>query len=228
MVNESRPLRESIYNFIIDKLHSGEILPGETLKERKLAKELGVSRTPVREAFLQLEKVGVLTVNQKSGAVIRKLTIEETAEMLDIISVLEAYAVESAVELGIQDEAKEIIQKLGEEMEQYRKERDFFSFPIANREFHDYLVSLAGNITLLDYIRELNTKLYTGGVTVPYYIDQYSSGHEKIIDYILQGMSKEAGAAMKEHNQFIKTKLIETIGKMKTASNPLHYSSYAR
>ena len=193
-----------------------------------LAKQFGVSRTPVREAFLQLEKVGMITVVQKSGAIIRKLTIEETAEMLDIISVLEGYAVESAVAIGIDKEDKRNIKKLRDEMEKHRKERDFYSFPIANRKFHDYLVSLARNITLLNYIRELNTKLYTGGITVPYYIDQYSSGHEKIIDYILNGKSKEAGDAMREHNQFIKIKLIDTIDKMKKSSSTLQYSACPR
>ena len=177
---------------------------------------------------MQLEKVGMITVNQKSGAIIRKLTIEETAEMLDIISVLEGYAVESAVANGISKKNLMRIKDLGDQMEKYRKDKDYFSFPIINRKFHDFLVSLAGNFTLLTHIRELNTKLYTGGVTVPFYIDQYSQGHEEIINFIMKDMPKEAGNAMKEHNQFIKIKLIETIQKIKSSSKQMNYSSYMR
>jgi DNA-binding GntR family transcriptional regulator len=211
MEKKTKPLREVVYNKIVDQISDGEISPGETLNERDLAERFNVSRTPVREAFLQLEKVGMIVRNANSGAVVKKITTEQTEEILNIISVLEGYAAETAVVRGIEGKDLKRIKEIGKKMESHTKNKDFFKFAETNRTFHEFVVKKAGNNTLEGILKELNTRVYTGGLTVPFYIDQYWAKHKLILEAIENRLPARAGAEMREHNQDIKKFLLKSL-----------------
>jgi DNA-binding GntR family transcriptional regulator len=89
------PLRASVYRRVVRLMTDGELEPGQTLTEAGLSKALGVSRTPVREALLQLETEGVLQSTPARGFTVRELSTTEATEMFPILSALEALAVRS-------------------------------------------------------------------------------------------------------------------------------------
>jgi DNA-binding GntR family transcriptional regulator len=219
MKANSKALREVVYNKIIDEISGGKIVPGEKLNERQLAKRYNVSRTPVREALFQLEKVGVADFDQVKGIIVRKVTVKQFEEILDVISVLEGYAVETIVAHGLTSKELTNIMQFGEKLETNAKNKDYFKFAENNRIFHEYLVKTTKNSILQTILKELNSRIYTGGLSVPFYIDQYEKKHKEIIDAISKGLSKRAGIAMKRHNQDIKKFLVETLKNLKGTRN---------
>jgi len=90
------PLRTSVYRRVVRLMTSGELEPGQTVTEAGLSKSLGVSRTPVREALLQLEAEGVLQSTPAKGFAVRELSRAEATELYPILANLEALAVRLA------------------------------------------------------------------------------------------------------------------------------------
>jgi len=200
---------------IIEELSSGKITAGEKLNERQIAKEFHVSRTPVREAFAQLEKAGIIEVNSKLGAVVKKLTIEQFDEILEIISVLEGYAIEIAVSKGFKAKDLAYIKQLEKKMEVNVEEKDYFKYTTTNRKFHEFIFKKAGNSTLANILKELMRKVYIGGLTLPFHINEFPLEHSKIIEAISKRLPKKAGIMMRKHNQNIKKCKAETLKKIK-------------
>src|SRR5512140_2192132 len=91
-------LREKIIETIRDAIMSGALKPGEKVAEPELAERFGISRTPIREAFRQLESEGFLVVIPRKGAVVVSFSPKEIEEFYAIKSILEGYAARKACE----------------------------------------------------------------------------------------------------------------------------------
>ena len=91
-----RTLREVVADEIRDMISTGQLAPGERLFEDRLAEQLGVSRNPVREAIRALEGTGLVEVFPRRGAYVSQLDPDQSRQLLELRSVLEAYAAEQA------------------------------------------------------------------------------------------------------------------------------------
>src|SRR5512142_244050 len=89
-------LRERILETIRDAIISGALKPGEKVAEPELAERYGISRTPIREAFRQLESEGYLTVIPRRGAVVSEFSQKDVEDFYAIKSILEGYAARQA------------------------------------------------------------------------------------------------------------------------------------
>jgi DNA-binding GntR family transcriptional regulator len=207
----ARPMREIIYNKIIQDLGQGRIAPGEKLAEEQLAAFFNVSRTPVREALLQLEKKGLIILHANSGAVVKKITGAQIEEIFDILSVLEAYGVETVASRGIGKEDLSYLKKVLQEMENTRKTKNYFRYAEEDAKFHTFFIHKLGNSHLSEIIEDLRNRMYMSGLTTPLHIHQYLSKHKAIILALSRKSPSQAGAAMREHFQEIKKFLIETL-----------------
>jgi len=87
-----KSVTEKIYEQIRDAIIFSRLKPGERLSENKLREKFKVSRTPVREALIQLQAQGYTTVGKNKSAVVRKASIEEVEELYSILSLLEPYS----------------------------------------------------------------------------------------------------------------------------------------
>ena len=78
-----KPLREIVYEELKRQILKGEIAPGHRMMEVELADDMGVSRTPVREAIRKLEKEGLVTIEPRKGAYASDISIKEMIDVLD-------------------------------------------------------------------------------------------------------------------------------------------------
>ena len=90
------PLREKIYDKIKTRIIYGDLAQGEKLSEIELAESMGVSRTPLREAFRQLQMEGYIHALPNRGAYVKKLPPEEVEQIYSVIALLEGYAAKLA------------------------------------------------------------------------------------------------------------------------------------
>ncbi len=93
---EHRTLREVVAEAIRQMIASGQLMPGERLFEDRLAEQLGVSRNPVREAIRALEGTGLVEVLPRRGAYVSRVDEDRVRQLLELRSVIEAYAAEAA------------------------------------------------------------------------------------------------------------------------------------
>jgi DNA-binding GntR family transcriptional regulator len=135
------PARERTYALLKEKLFSGRFRPGERLTEEHLAAELGVSRTPVREALHKLEREGLIKPLARRGFCVPYDSREEMEELFEIRSILEGYALRCVCK-SISEDNLACLESLIEEAEAALHQRKTDSIFKINTKFHDTLHDL--------------------------------------------------------------------------------------
>lgn len=156
-IERHQTLREKILEMIRDAILKGTLKPGERVSEPELAERFGISRTPIREAFRQLESEGYLEVIPRKGAVVASLSERDIEEFYAIKIILEGFAAKMAAEKLT---AKDIerLETINEKLQKIADEGDVKSFFRVHNEFHDVFIKAAGNDKLYEMINQLVMK----------------------------------------------------------------------
>lgn len=212
---QSPPIRENIHNQLIEDIIQGRINAGERLSEAALGERFGVSKSPIREALLLMERGGYISLKKNVGAVVLKISEKIVAEIYTIIAVLESYAVETVVvEKRIQKNDINRLSKLIQMMEECSKNKKYMDFRPLNMEFHGLFTEKLGNETLTKTVIDLRKRMYTpiaAGMTLAIHIDQYIESHKQILEAIKQGDGYKAAALMRNHLMETKDFLVDTL-----------------
>jgi DNA-binding GntR family transcriptional regulator len=155
---DRRTLWQRVHEHLRDEIISGRLTPGTELQEVAVAKSLGVSRGPIREALGRLATEGLVTIRPRRGAVVRALSSEEFIEAYQVREALEMMAVRLAVpKLTAQDLAA--MERLIEEMDSRGEAGDVQGFFEANTEFHQRFFQAADNRMLTELYRQLRGQI---------------------------------------------------------------------
>ena len=136
----------------------GELGPGDKLNEVALAERLGVSRGPVREAFRVLEEAGLLTLKKNRGVYVRQIPLQEALEIYELRAMMEAH-VGAVLAESASEEQLTSLQVMIDSMEQAVQAQDSALYYRLNVEFHETMVSFAGNRKLYLLYRRLTREL---------------------------------------------------------------------
>jgi DNA-binding GntR family transcriptional regulator len=203
--------QKEIYQKLKKAIISGELNPGEKLSEVSLAKSLDTSRTPIREAFRQLEAEGYISLVSNKGAYVSKLPLEEIAEVYNLLGLLEGYAAELAAQ-EITAAELDNLKRLQWKLRGYAEKKNFREYTEKNDEFHRMISLFSANQMLVKTISELRTRIYRyrlNNIIIPGYMGHYVSDHEKIIEALGQRDALKARKHMKTHIQFVKDILVK-------------------
>ena len=155
----TRSLRETVYDFLRDEMSKGGLQPGAFLDLNEIADRLGVSRTPLREALLNLESQGFVTVLPRRGFRLNELSLDDIRHFYEIIGALEAAALRSVgYTLSPDDFAR--MRALDHYMKQAVAARDFDRYYQANLAFHDVYLTRSDNKRLVAQVQLLKRRLY--------------------------------------------------------------------
>lgn len=155
---DHRTLWQRVHDHLRDEIISGALPPGEELHEFALARSLGVSRGPVREALGRLATEGLVTIRPRRGAVVRALSSAEFIEAYQVREALEMMAVRLAVP-RLTAEDLTVMERLVEEMASRGEAGDVQGFFEANSEFHQRFFEAAGNGMLSELYRQLRGQI---------------------------------------------------------------------
>jgi len=153
-IERHQTLREKILETIRDAILKGTLKPGERVSEPDLAERFGISRTPIREAFRQLESEGYLQVIPRKGAVVASLSERDIEEFYAIKIILEGFAARMAAE-KLSDKDIERLEAINEKLKLIAKEGDVKTFFRVHNEFHEVFIKAAGNEKLYEMINQL-------------------------------------------------------------------------
>jgi len=183
-VEKHLTLRERILETIRDAIMSGALKPGEKVAEPELAARFGISRTPIREAFRQLESEGYLTVIPRKGALVASFSAKDVEEFYAIKSILEGYAARKACSrLSTREISK--LEAINEKLREIAAEEDVRHFFKVHNSFHDMFIRAAGNEKLHEMIAALLKKfqrLRLASLSKPGRMLISVEEHEKIIE----------------------------------------------
>ena len=206
-------LREQIVSSLRDSIIKGELNPGQKLTEPELAEKLGISRTPIREAFRQLESEGFLTVIPRRGAVVSRITRKEIGDFYDLKSLLEGYAARVAAE-KITEKGIEKLRKINEQLVVLAEKNDVDAFFSKNDEFHNTFISYCGNEKLLEFHKHLVQRFMRfrlGALSVPGRLLLSVKQHRNIIKALAEKDGPLAETLVLEHALLSGVELAERV-----------------
>lgn len=203
-IGEIKTLREQIAASIRSSIIDGRIRPGEKLTEEEIARQLGVSRTPIREAFFLLSSEGFVDVEPRRGVIVREISVKDAEEIYELKGVLESLAVRLAAERmtpEIVAELRGINDALYHAAEEVPV--DVRKILTLNGTFHHSIISACGNTKVIHQLIALRHQslrynfIFLSAVSR---LRESADEHRAIIDALVRRDAAESERLMKEHN----------------------------
>jgi DNA-binding GntR family transcriptional regulator len=180
----------------------GRFAPGQRLVEIDLTAEFGVSRGPLREAFRRLSVEGLVETIPNRGAMVRRLSFKETAELFQIRSALETLAAQLAAEnasvADVRVAFKEAVRPIWSDLPRNAP----LNYLDENKLFHQAVADASGNLQLAELVRRLQLPLIlyqTSGALTPEILALSNAEHRAIAKAILAGDAPAAAEGMRSH-----------------------------
>jgi DNA-binding GntR family transcriptional regulator len=156
---QPRSISQLAIEYIKGCLERGELKPGDRIDENDLGRTLGVSRTPIREALIQLSKEGVVEIRPRRDIRVKEFTDKELREIYQTIGILEAEAVIEALPL-LEPKDIEDMRQMIVRMKKAHAQKDLRTYLDVNLRLHNLPVSRCENGLLLQIITDLRKRLY--------------------------------------------------------------------
>jgi len=202
-MNKFKTLKDHVYDYIAEQILTGNLRPEEKINENSICQELSISRTPVREALIQLSSEGILENVPRKGFVVKSLTEKEAKELYVIIGILDGLsarlACPSLTEKDFQD-----MQFYIDSMYLAIEAQNFEMYLNQQKRFHQVYIERCGNDTLISYIERAESKFLRQS-----YLDHQDSEtiatlkatndeHQQILNYLKAGDGAAAEEYLKE------------------------------
>ena len=213
MEYQEQSLGGQIFNRIRDDILSGNYAPGEELKEATLGKQLGVSRTPVREAMRKLELEGLVVMIPRRGAQVANITEKDLNDVLEVRIALENLSIENACARMTEEQLDELW-KAARNFEDTMAEGNLVRLAEADVAFHEVIYKSSDNRRLNQVLNNLREQIYR--YRVEYLKDEETRNllvkeHEEIYEAIKNRDLKKAQEITYQHIENQREAIIRSI-----------------
>jgi DNA-binding GntR family transcriptional regulator len=199
------PLRQSVYDALIDLIVGGELPPGQHMVETDLARQLGVSRQPIREALHRMEAEGWVDLRPSQGAFVHVPTDSEVDELLDVRELLEAETARLAARAANPAKVARLRQ-ICAEGQAAAEAGDFRRAVAANDDFHAEIAAIAGNSVLAELADIAGRRVqWYYRMVAPARSHGSWAEHQEMIDAIEAGDPERAQLLARQHTERTRT-----------------------
>ena len=213
--DEYIPLRDIVFKTLREAIITGDLQPGERLMEIKLANELGVSRTPVREAIRKLELEGLVIMTARKGAEVAPINEKDLREVLEIRKSLESLACELACK-NVRDSDIRKLRSVNDEICKAVESEDIELITKKDVEFHEIICVATDNRRLIQMLHQLKEHIFRYRFE---YIKEMKNKktivdeHNRIIDAIAAKDAKRASREIELHIEIQEKYILNTLIK---------------
>lgn len=207
-----QPLREVVYETLREAIRSGVLTSGERLMEIQVAEELGVSRTPVREAIRRLEAEGLVVMIPRRGTYVSDMSLRDISDVFEIREALEVLAVSLAAE-RITDMEMEDLERMMVEFDEVVNKNNVDGLVELDIRFHTKLYEASRNVRLiaiLNNLREQTTRFRMTSMSVPGRMQDTLDEHRAIIEALGRRDPEEASKVTQYHLARAETIFLES------------------
>jgi len=194
-------LSQKVYRALKTEIIKGSLKPGTKLSEGKIAEQMGVSRTPVREALKELAAEGFVKMNPNQAVAVSNASVEDVQEVLQIRGVLEGLAARLTTKTINEEEIKEL-EKYQKRMEQYTNKDDVLAFSEMDAEFHELILNICGNNRLIQIRKNLSDQAHRyriRSLSVPGRLKYSLKEHQEIVEALKRKDAEQADRLSQKH-----------------------------
>lgn len=199
------PVTVQVHAFLRQRILRVQLKPGEALSEKEISLQLGVSRTPVREAFIRLSEEGLVDIFPQRGTLVSPIRMDEIKEAQFLRDILETAIVRRAAR-DIDEASLSQMQANLQRQEASLQKKDYFQFMELDEEFHRLLcqsISLPRAWRVIQAIKGQLDRVRFMGLPQPGHADLMVRQHEAIFNAIRTGNADLAETEMRIHLQAI-------------------------
>jgi DNA-binding GntR family transcriptional regulator len=214
-INDYELLSKKVYRILKKRIIKGDLKPGTKLLEAKIAEQLGVSRTPVRESLRELAAEGFVKMSPNLGMIVIEFFLEDFCEVLQIRRVLEGLA----GSIAAKKISKEEIEKLEEIIEQMSIsiiKDDMSTYSELNGEFHNLILNVCGNKRLMKICANLSGsehRFRIRSLSIPGRLKYSLEEHKNIVKALKRGDSIETERLSQVHIRNVLKNILAYGGK---------------
>lgn len=205
------PLTRLAYDRLRESILLGQMVPGDIYNEMALAKEMGVSRTPVREALLELSSQGLVTFLPRKGVQVNYFTERDVEEVYEIRNAIELAVVEKVARNAASVSFGKVEKALVENAKAADKQ-DAKAFLRADRALHHELAALSGNrrmMAIISNLRDIIHLMSVEALTKPHRLEEVSVEHGQVVEAMRAGDVDKAIDAMRYHMEMSKRAVLD-------------------
>jgi DNA-binding GntR family transcriptional regulator len=212
-----QPLRDVIFETLRKAIISGDIKPGERLMEVALAEQMGVSRTPVREAIRRLEAEGLVTMVPRKGTHVSELSAKDIIDVLEVRGALDKLATALAAK-RMKPQQIRSLENIHKQFIACVEKENIDGAIRKDIEFHDAIYAASGNSRLIGVLSSLREHIYRFRViylremNIAEYVEQE---HHQILDAIREGNEKLAAELSEKHIRNQMVSIVEALDHKK-------------
>lgn len=205
-------LRHEIKRYIEESIMNGSIKRGDKIIETKIARQLGVSQSPVREAIRELEIMGLVENQPYKGTIVKDLTPKDIYDAYIVRGYFEGLAAREAIK-NITDEDIAELQEIVKKMDGDIKKRDYNEYIKHDIEFHEKILQISDNETLImvSKVTNLSGWTYVTANFLQKNKPRIITEHAPIIKYLIARDADGAEAAMKQHIDGVYRNVMESL-----------------
>jgi DNA-binding GntR family transcriptional regulator len=213
MADILRTMRGELVKIIQEAILSKEYIPGQRIREEEISERIGVSRTPIREAFVVLEQEGLVEIKPHRGAFVASFTRDRIVDLLLIEAVMEGLAASLAARntTGEQlDEMEKLLENAKSVLSVNFDPEEFYKY---DRKFHHSLVLCSGSPTIIRVIEKQLSQIYLCRyytITAPNRFNHSMNEHQEILKCIKKGDPVLAERAARNHMESVKRDFINS------------------
>jgi DNA-binding GntR family transcriptional regulator len=198
------------------QIFSGVFKPGKRVVETEIAEAMGISRGPVREAFAELKKEGLIVTYPRQGTYVRNFTIQDIREIYTLRALLEGYAVTLALE-NIKKQDLDWLQGILNQVSEAAGKKDVIETARLNMQFHRKILDLSGHKRLSDTWKSLlaQTQMLSA-MTTEFYTNliDIRKSHETLLKALMTGNKEHNKKCFENHILISMNELIDYLSKM--------------
>jgi len=214
-IDNYQPLRETVCEALRDAIRRGILEPGERLMEVQLAEELGISRTPVREAIRKLEQEGYVIMLPRRGTYVSNVSVHDVKEIFEIRTALESLSIVLAT-MRIEPEELEKLRALLTEIEGHIENNDMEKIVATDIKFHGLLYQVSRNerlVAIISNLKEQLARFRTLSMSYPGRLQETLEEHRAMVEAIAAGDVDLARDAAERHMEQAEETLLKAMRK---------------
>jgi DNA-binding GntR family transcriptional regulator len=196
--NGPQSLRDKVYDYLCDKMHRGELLPGAIIDQKKICSELVISRTPLNNALIRLEAEGIVIIHPRSRVVVNKLEEEDIQYLYEVIGTIEG----NLIAKGFPNYTPDVLDEMeswNKQMMIYIENGDLRAYDPLHYQFHQVFVLLAPNKCAERILNPIKNRLWDfpkKSFPQQWYLDACAE-HQYIVDALRERNLDKAVSCLK-------------------------------
>ena len=216
--SEAASLVTDAYDYLVEAITSFKLPTNAPISENKLATQLGISRTPIRQALQRLESEGLITKSDSSGFSVALVTPKQVEEACDLLQIIDTYLFTKAAQNLDKKGADQLI-TLTQEMIKAAENNDRDNWRKADTRFHDLVINAADNQTVASLAiitRRKIQRFWTKSAVYENRLVSCSKEHEVLAKAIVNKDLKAIEPAVLEHMAHMRSSILKTLNLLLT------------